>query len=1075
MGIRDLLQPRRVTKARPLPAVRNETPIDLKALTIGAGNTGPQGIPDEAAASLRDQGMDPSRSFSPGAPIAPYEPLGEQPRARNFRSGHNITARPRSEPGRVSFDTLRGIIGAYDVARVCIEHICDDVRSLDWQIIAAEGVNDDVTSEIDQAKAFLRKPDGVTPFDTWLTKFLDDIVSYDAGCLYRRRNRKGDVIGLEVVDGTMIAPVIDYYGRQPVAPAPAYVQFANGVPWGWFTADELIYNPFRPQSGSVYGLPSMEYLLLNANTDIRFQWYFLQTFTEGTLPDTFMEAPPDMSSPDQIIAFQEAWDAVMEGDQAQLHKVRWVPSGSKPTPTRDIKYDFEFPLYLMRKTAAAFKVTPNDLGFTDDVNRATSETQVDVQFRVGTKPRVMHVKGIIDRVLQDDKGWPVQWAPDLGQEKEDRLTEAQSHAVYVNMGAESPDEVREKVLGLPIDAGRPVPRFIMTSRGGPVPLTALYGVASDIDPETAGPTDAAPMPTAPFQPIDGVLPQAAPPPGAIVAPAAPDEAAPEEISTGVAKQTVSVAGLCVRADDTGRVLMLQRSFADDSDPAAGTWEFPGGHIEPGEAPLAAAKREWCEETGCMLPTGDVVDSWTSPNGVYRGFVYVVATEDDVHINLGGDRHVLNPDDPDGDDIEVAAWFAPEHLPAMPALREEVRSSDWDAITGVTVLKEATAGMTSATGLTGTDALDDDEDEELDPEEVEKELRRWRDNARSRVRKGQTPRWFISEVIPDDVAARVWAQLSNARTVEAVLEAFEVAKSRPKGGPRLALGHELADRIVAHYGPKLAKVFVKMFDPGRIARESHALRLQVAKAANPEDVSAARTWLGEITNLDPGEAAALLEQLYTEGYLTGAHAAGLHLLQGGAGSGSGGGGGGTITGGPGGLAGGIDWGSWEPGNPMAADQVLAVDGTNGLAELLERAGVTITSVSDTYLDDLANALALGLENGDSVDTIAGDLADILEDPSHADMVAVTETARAQTAASMDTYLANDVPLLEWLEEDDACEDCMENGDASPIAIDDEWPNGDVPVHPNCRCALAPAYPDTSEEGDTEEPPPEGDEG
>lgn len=143
------------------------------------------------------------------------------------------------------------------------------------------------------------------------------------------------------------------------------------------------------------------------------------------------------------------------------------------------------------------------------------------------------------------------------------------------------------------------------------------------------------------------------------------------------------AGLAVKAQDTGRVLMIQRSILDDTDPAAGTWEFPGGHIEtgepgqPAETPFEAARREWEEETGAVLPAGQLKGSWTSPNGVYQGFVYVIRSETDVPANtMPAVRHVLNPDDPDGDDIEVAAWWDLQHLPDMPALRPECQTTDW---------------------------------------------------------------------------------------------------------------------------------------------------------------------------------------------------------------------------------------------------------------------------------------------------------------------------------------------------------------------------------------------------------------
>lgn len=143
------------------------------------------------------------------------------------------------------------------------------------------------------------------------------------------------------------------------------------------------------------------------------------------------------------------------------------------------------------------------------------------------------------------------------------------------------------------------------------------------------------------------------------------------------EEGITVAGLAVVARDSGRVLLLQR-YMDDKDPAGGTWEFPGGHLDDGESPIEGAVREWKEELGCHLPDGSFGDSWVS-KGMYRGFVYVVPSEESVEINCDHeDRHVLNPDDPDGDNIEVAAWFDPKHLPDNPSVRKEVRSgTDWD--------------------------------------------------------------------------------------------------------------------------------------------------------------------------------------------------------------------------------------------------------------------------------------------------------------------------------------------------------------------------------------------------------------
>jgi 8-oxo-dGTP diphosphatase len=63
-----------------------------------------------------------------------------------------------------------------------------------------------------------------------------------------------------------------------------------------------------------------------------------------------------------------------------------------------------------------------------------------------------------------------------------------------------------------------------------------------------------------------------------------------------------VAG--VIADDRGCVLIAQRR-ADQALPLQ--WEFPGGKVEPGEAPTAALARELAEELGITARVGRIWD------------------------------------------------------------------------------------------------------------------------------------------------------------------------------------------------------------------------------------------------------------------------------------------------------------------------------------------------------------------------------------------------------------------------------------------------------------------------------------
>jgi SPP1 gp7 family putative phage head morphogenesis protein len=1056
---------------------------DRLAKAFGARTPADMQAAEEAA------GMSPTRPFSPGTPIPPYDGYSRTPRTLDYVTGYNISARPK-ENERVSFDTLRGLIESYDVAQMCIWHRIDSIRALDWSLVPARGFSGDADELIDIGMAVLSKPDRQTPFSSWLATWLYDILAYDAGALYRMRNRGGRTIGLRVVDGTTIAPLLDYWGNSPEPPAEAYVQYVQGLPWNWLTRRDLIYVPFRPRSNSPYGLAPLETILLNANTDLRFQAYFLQRFTDGNIPEAFASAP-ETWTPQQIEEFQGYWDAAMYGDQAAKHQIRWMPGGGKIEWSNEKDFDDSFSLFLMRKTCAAYHIVPSDLGFTETVNKSSGETQADVQHRVGDLPLVAHIQDILTNFLQHDLGLPLEFAFDTGQEKEDRLALAQAWGIYIDKGMASPDEGREQLLGLPADPRRPTPRFYNNTTSGPVPLLSIMGLGGRVDPETFAPAEEQPLPAQPAVTAPGVIPAngttdaaaadaaedaydtavratadaltksagtAAGGPG-ITADTGlhgydlqdddeepdDDELAKRELSAfrsfrkarrrsgtwrdfefhhvdartarrlnqhgraAVRKDAgeIACAGLAVRAADTGRVLMLQRAL-DPDDPAGGTWEFPGGHLEGDEKPITGAIREWCEETHMILPfdpDGMAKLAFADPawvSGCYAGYVYTVPCEQ--VLDLAHRDQVTNPDDPDGDHVEAVAWWDPAQLRDNPAVRPELLDS-LD-----TVLAALNAG--DAVCPCGRPVTYD-------------ELDGWQHTDGS-----------IGHDDGESVSDKM------GQLIKAV--------GGPKGsgadeGAGRWLGWRMDLKAVRYWAPRIAAAFRGAVNPRRLAEAWLALNPRSSARRKTDRIrdlnEQAERWLDKNA---PDLAAAIEDTLggiYTDGYLIGLIAAE------------------DAAGVQAGITAGINWDTWKPGDPTAADLLRGPTGDGaGLESLLTDAGVTIRSIAATRVKTLGRVLAEGAERGDSPTTIAKAIEGLLTDATRAEMIATTELCRAVSQASIRAYLANGIERVTWASAGDGrvCPICQTNAEAGPRRPGAQFPSGQTspPGHPWCRCALVP---------------------
>jgi HK97 family phage portal protein len=338
--------------------------------------------------------------FSPSYPLVP--PEHERVRLWDFPVGYNTIYTPRSYEA-IGFDELRALAESHDITRLAIETRKDQVEKLEWTIRSRNKKSPaaDTASRISRLADFWGSPDGEQPFATWLRELLEDVLVLDAPALEIRRNRGGEVIGLDVVDGSTIKVLIDDTGRRPRPPAPAYEQIIHGRPWRLLTNDELMYLPRNPRPHKAYGFSPVEQIVMTVNIGLRRQVMQLQHFTEGNVPPGLLNAPDGWSA-EQIRQFQEWFDSILAGNTGTRTRLVWGPSGSNYQAFKEAPYKDDFDEWLARIVCYAFSLPPT--AFTPQVNRATAQTAQEAATEEGLAPLLGWVKRLVDGVIQNKMG-----------------------------------------------------------------------------------------------------------------------------------------------------------------------------------------------------------------------------------------------------------------------------------------------------------------------------------------------------------------------------------------------------------------------------------------------------------------------------------------------------------------------------------------------------------------------------------------------------------------------------------------------------------------------------------------------
>lgn len=359
----------------------------------------------ESLGIVRGTGADWFGPLNPLEPTAPPEVKG---RSFDIPSGYNLNIRPRAYES-ITFDQLRAFADGYDLLRTVIETRKDQLARLSWNIVARgadkkRAKDPKIMDQIAKVEKFFVRPDGEHFWDDWLRMVIEDLLVLDAPAIFRRRTFGGNLYALEPIDGGTIKRVIDDWGRTPSAPAPAYQQVLKGFPAVDYTVNDLIYRPRNIRTHKVYGYSPVEQIVMTINIAIRRQVWQLQSFTEGNIPEALIGTPSTWT-PDQIRAFQDWFDSLLEGNTGERRRARFVPGevskgyvATKPSELFGAAEE-----WLARIVCFAFNISAQP--FVAMMNRATAETAQETAVMDGLAPLQQWVKNLVDTVILDDFGY----------------------------------------------------------------------------------------------------------------------------------------------------------------------------------------------------------------------------------------------------------------------------------------------------------------------------------------------------------------------------------------------------------------------------------------------------------------------------------------------------------------------------------------------------------------------------------------------------------------------------------------------------------------------------------------------
>ncbi|MFH1515691.1 MAG: phage portal protein [bacterium] len=336
---------------------------------------------------------------------------------------------------------LRAIARQCEILRAVINVIKENVSSVPFKLSLKQD-SPYAKKTLDRAWMILTDPnEEKESIRGLIRRLMEDLLILDAGALEIRNAYDGlpRYVGWIPADEIRMAQP----SKPGTVPSPAYYRIQMNQVVTEFEQDELIYF-VRDKQPSGYGLSPVEVLKSACEAIIKGQTYNREYFDRGTMIDGILNLPE--LHEDELRSFRQYWNAMIQGKRhvfamTNARNANWLP-------LRQSNKDMEFHqhlIWLSRLVCMIYGISPQEIGITYDINRATAEVMDRNTIRRCIRPWLVLIKERLEEEILHKINPDIEFIWQ-GIDREDALTQAQIYQIATaGRPWMEPDEVRQEM------------------------------------------------------------------------------------------------------------------------------------------------------------------------------------------------------------------------------------------------------------------------------------------------------------------------------------------------------------------------------------------------------------------------------------------------------------------------------------------------------------------------------------------------------------------------------------------------------------------------------------------------------